>query len=223
MTFRTVCSLAVVGILLPVSTGWSQVVQFRHQTTDLNGVPIDSVLVGEQFLLQTYTQHVGGYDLPEKAGVFAGYLDISYDPQLASVAGDIEHAPLYRNVVNGDLSVPGLLDNIGGVSSSGASGYGLDPIGPDEQLLFTLPMRADSEGELLFVGSESLEYPMYDVLVYATIVPVPARDIDFGEEDLRISFGRVTLNVQAVPEPSSCLLFALGVVMLTRFRRKSGR
>ena len=216
MTFRTVCSLAVVGILLSGSTGWSQVVQFRHQTTDLNGVPIDSVLVGEQFLLQTYTQHVGGYDLPEEAGVFAGYLDISYDPQLASVAGDIEHAPLYSNGKNGDLSVPGLLDNIGGFD-------GLHHIGPDEQLLFTLPMRADSEGELLFVGSESLEYPMYDVLVYGKDVPVPARDIDFGEEDLRISFGRVTLNVQAVPEPSSCLLFALGVVMLTRFRRKSGR
>ena len=223
MVFRLVCAAAVIGVLFLVSPGWSQVVRFRHQTTDLDGNPVDFVTVGDEFLLQTYTQHVGGFQSAANAGVYAGYLDISYDPSMATVSGAIEHGPLYSNGKNGDLSVAGLLDNIGGFSSSGEDGLGLDPIGLDEHLLFSLPMRAEAVGELWLVGSESLLYPYFDVLVYGENFPVPAKDIDFGEADLRIDFGAVALTVRPVPEPSSYLLFALGVVMVTRLRRTFSR
>ncbi len=219
MSRRVVFFAVALGVFFCVSTGWSQVVRFRHQATDLNGTPVNSVRVGDEFLLQTFTQHVGGFQSAANSGVFAAYLDISYDPLLASVAGEIEHGALYSNVKRGDLSLPGFFDNIGGVSSSGEQGWGDVPIGPDEQFVFSVPMRAEDVGYLLFVGSESLTYPMYDVLVYGEDVPVPARDIDFGEADVRVDFGAYALNVQPVPEPSSFLLFALGVVLMTRLRR----
>lgn len=221
MIFRAYIIAAVlfaIAILAP-SDAQAQVVTFRLETTDLSGTPIDTVNVGDEFLLQTYTQHVGGYvGTPEEGGVFAGYLDVAYDETLASVAGDIVHGPLYQNGMNGDFAA-GLLDNIGGFSSSGEQGIGMDPIGPGEQLLFSLLMKADEAGDLTFSSSESLVYPAYDVLVYGLNEAVPARDIDFGLAALRLDFGSATLNVQAVPEPSAFALLAIGFVFVMRRKR----
>lgn len=141
-------------------SGWSQVVQFRLETTDTNGTPVDSITVGEEFLLKTYTQHVGGFESATNSGVFAGCLDISYDASLASVAGSSEDGPMYSNVRSGDLSVPGLMDNIGRVSSSGPDGYGLSPIGLDEQFVFSVPMLAsciEPGADILGSRSSSLD------------------------------------------------------------------
>ncbi len=183
------------------------------------GTPVDSVTVGEEFLLKTYVRHVGGFDSAANSGVFAGYLDISYDASLASVAGSIAHGPMYANVPSGDLAVPGLMDNIGGVSSSGPDGYGLEPIGADEQFVFSVPMLTEAPGQLSLVGSETSSYPLHDVLVYGLNEPVSARDIDFGAVNARIDFGAVTLTV--VPEPQSVAMLLLGLIGILS-RRGSG-
>lgn len=221
MIFRASTTAAVffaIAFLVP-SDAQAQVVTFRLETTDLSGSAVDTVNVGDEFLLQAYAQHVGGYvGTPEEGGVFAGYLDVDYDDSLASVAGDIVHGPLYQNGKNGDFAA-GLIDNIGGFSSSGELGIGIDPIGPGEQLLFSLLMRAEAAGDLTFTSSESLEYPQYDVLVYGLDEAIPAREIDFGLAALRLDFGSATVNVQAVPEPSAFALLAIGIVSVIRRKR----
>lgn len=216
------CAVTFGLFFASTESGWSQVVQFRLETTDMVGTPVDSITVGEEFLLQTYTQHVGGFESAANSGVFAGYLDISYDATLASVAGPIKHGQMYANVKTGDLSVPGVMDNIGGVSSSGPGGFGLDPLGVDEQFLFSVPMLAVAPGQLSFVGSETLSYPVHDVLVYGLNEPVSARDVDFGAVDTRIDFGAVMLNV--VPEPQSIAILLIGVlgVLSRRSNRTTG-
>ena len=216
--------VSVVLLFLVTNHAMGQVVRFRLEATDSSGAPIDSVTVGEEFLLKTYSQHVGGYaGAPEDGGVFAGYLDIHYEESLATVSGDIEHAPLMSNGKNGDLS-PGFMDNIGGFAAS-ENPFEL-PIAPGagEEWLFSVPMQATGAGELSFIGSESLEYPIYDVLVYGLNVPVEARDIDFGAADIRIDFGSLSLNVQPVPEPNAVGLLLIGTTSTVFLRRRrSGR
>lgn len=204
----------LMGLCLFVSqTGWSQVVQFRLETVDDTGNPTDTVNVGDAFALNVYTQHVGGYVSEENSGVFAAFLDVAYDAGLASVSGDIEHAAMYQNAKRGDLSTSGLLNDIGGVSSSGEQGWGIDPLGLEEHLVFQVPFQADSAGQFSFVGSSAAgDDPFYDVLVYGLNVPVPAQDVDFGEADLRLAFGTAALSIQAVPEPDSCVLFCFALV-----------
>ena len=201
----------------------AQVAKFRLEVTDLSGSPIDTVTVGDQFLLNSYAQQVGGFDGdPADAGVFAGYLDINYDGSLVSIASDeIAHGPLYSNGPSGDLSTSGFIDNIGGFSSSDDP---LDilpvPPGPDEQMLFSVSFQADAAGELSFVGSDSLSHPVHEVLVWTSLEPVPASDIDFGAEELRIDFGSLNLSIQPVPEPHAACLLSVGLFGLAARLRK---
>ncbi|MFC1757653.1 hypothetical protein ACFL2H_02660 [Planctomycetota bacterium] len=201
-----------------VAIGQSQVVQFRLEATDLAGTPIESITLGEEFYLKAYTQHVNGFVSDENSGVFAGYLDVSYDGTLASVAGPIRHSEVYQNGKSGDTSTVGLLDNVGGFSSSGDVGFGLDPIGLSEQFLFRVPIRADGVGEISFVGSESGSYPAHDVLVYGLNEPVLAKDIDFGEVGTRINFG--AMNVHVVPEPKGSMWLASCASLFLLLRRR---
>ena len=211
-------SFVLFAIFAFVIPSFGQVVQFRLETTDMDGTPVDTIDVGDEFLLKTYTQHVGGYVSEENSGVFAAYLDISYDGSLISVNGETIHGELYSNGKSGDLSSTGLLNNIGGISTSPGIAPGATPIGLEEVHVFTLPMTADAMGEVSFVGSESLSYPHHDVLVYGLNEPVSARDIEFGAADLRIDFGSATLNV--VPEPSAGLLMLMGIVIIRVQRRR---
>lgn len=213
------CIVVAAVLIFSSSFAVSQVVTFRLEATDLAGEPIDSITVGEEFILQTYTQQVGGFaGDPEDGGVFAGYLDITYDSDLAAVTGEINHATLMSNGKSGDLSA-GFMDNIGGFGSSEDPLAIPVPPGPGESPLFSVPMQATAVGNLTFTGSESLEYPVYDVLVYGLDVPVPARDIDFGSADVRIDFGSLSLSVQPVPEPTGLALGAIGVFALLAIRR----
>lgn len=200
----------------------AQVVRFRLEATDSMGAPIDSVVVGESFLLKTYTQHVGGFSSADNAGVFAAYLDIHYDNSLAEVGGPVEYGPLYSNGKSVEFA-PGLLDNIGGFSSSPGTFPGATPIGIEEEFVFSVPMQAAQSGELQFVGMESLTYPQFDVLVYGADIPVPARDIDFGSADLRVDFGSVSLSVQPVPEPNASWYAWASILIAIPFVRRRGR
>lgn len=226
MSFRVLSLAAAIAITLMLSSAGrieAQIVNFRLATTDLSGTPIESVNVGDQFLLQTYTQHVGGYaGAPDKGGVFAAYLDIAYEASLASVADPtINHGPLYLNGKSGDLSNGGIMDNIGGFSSNGEMGIGLEPLGADEQFVFSLLMAADAPGEVTFVGSKALEYPAYEVLVYGLDTPISPLDIDFGDADLRMLFGSASLSVNAVPEPGGSFLLLMGSGLIALRRRRN--
>ena len=216
---KTFCVISFFLMASLPSVGHTQVVQFRLEATAVDGTPIDSVTVGEDFHLTAYTQHVNGYVSEEFSGVFAGYLDISFDGSMASVTDGIEHSTFYENGKSGDTSTAGIFDNIGGFSSGGELGIGLEPLGLSEYFLFSVPMRADKAGELSFLGSESGSYPAHDVLVYGLDEPIPAKDIDFGAVGTRIDFGAA--NIRVVPEPGCSALFIPGMIGLFAMYRST--
>jgi hypothetical protein len=59
------------------------IVEFRLETTNLSGAGITSIQVGEDFLLRVFVEDVR--DTAVDFGVFSGYLDVEYNPALASV------------------------------------------------------------------------------------------------------------------------------------------
>lgn len=207
----TAAALCLVGS----SPAWSQVVQFRLETTDMAGTPVDTVTIGEEYMLKTYTQHVNGYVSEENSGVFAAYLDISYDAGLTSVAGDVLFEDQYAWVTSGDMSTPGLMDNIGGL---GLNFPDLTPIGLDEKLVFSVPMTADAEGFVNFVGADSQSDVQHPVLVYGLNDTVAAKDIDFGSAGTRLAFDTVGLMV--VPEPQSAIPLLFGALALLHAIRR---
>ena len=93
--------LVASSIFVLCSHADAETVRFRLDTTNLAGDVVDTVSVGDRFLLNTYAEDVG--DEPVE-GVFAAYVDIEYDAGLASVLGPIEHGPLFSNGKHGDLS-----------------------------------------------------------------------------------------------------------------------
>lgn len=222
---NTRIAFLIASVVLATATANAQVVNFRLETTDLEGNPVESIRVNDDFLLNAYTQHVGGFEDPDVAGVFAGYLDVSYDALLASIAGDIEHGELYANGKNADLSVPGLLNDIGGFASAPGELQLIElptPPGIEEQFLFSVPMSATAPGLLEFRGADTENSPAYDVLVWTSLQPVPARDIDFGSIDVRVQFGTASLNIEPVPEPEAGFLGLVGVLgcLSCRYRKR---
>jgi hypothetical protein len=172
--------------------------------------------VGEKFLLRSYVEDLRNL---ETGGVFAGYMDVPYDEELVAVNGAVEYGPLYQNGKSGELATFGLMDNVGSFSSSGEQGNGIDPIGVGEHLLFSVPLRALAAGTVTFTGTTAADSPIHDVLVYGENGPVSPDDIDFGETDVKIDFGQVTLSV--VPEPTAGVLASLlAPAVLVWFRRR---
>jgi VCBS repeat-containing protein len=156
-------------------------VQIRLATTDVDGNEITSIDVGQPFQLRAYVQDLTAR---EDGGVFAAYVDVEYNATLASVNGAVEHGPEYGNAESGDVSTDGMMDEVGSID-------GLDPLGPNELLLFTIPMTTEAAGSLTFVPSAADLSPAHDVLVFGIpegeTSPVVAAD--------RVAFVPVTLQV----------------------------
>jgi VCBS repeat-containing protein len=151
-------------------------VTFRLQTTDLTGTPISEIAVGSSFLLEVFVQDTS----PERNGVFAAYLDISYQTALAAVNGNLIFTETYPNGLSGITSVGGLIDEAGAFD-------GFNRLGGDELLLLTVPLRARDGGVVTFVGSPADTSPNHDVLLFDDTVPIPVDSIDYGSVSLTIT------------------------------------
>ena len=212
--FSFTCAIAV--LLLSSHSAWSQTVEFRLEATDLGGAPLGTVSVGDEFLLSVYTQHVSDFFFdgspsndPADAGLFAPFLDISYDGGVASTIGPIDHAQRFSTAASGVLSA-GLINNVGGLATDPVSVP--TPPGAIEELVFSLPLRADAVGTLDFVGSAANDGSFFDVLVFGRNTAVDPTDVDFGMTSLTV-----------VPEPGgfACItLGAMGVLLSLRKRRR---
>ena len=188
--FSTLC----VMMFGTVSFVEAQVVEFRLETTDNSGSVIDTINQGEQFLLTAFGQQIDfGTDSPEDSGIFAAYMDVSFDASLASVAGSVEFNPDYPNGMNAEFDQVGLIDNVGSIAGT------LNRTGESEIQLWSLLMLANDAGNLEFASSESGVVPVFEVLVFPRSGPVDPSDITFGSTSLTI-----------VPEPSSLFLLLMG-------------
>ncbi|MEX0937629.1 MAG: M36 family metallopeptidase [Pirellulales bacterium] len=171
-------------------------VQFRFEITDLAGEPLESIPVGEKFLLSTYVQDVR----INPRGVFAGYLDATYDSSLVAVDGSIVYGEHYQQALSGNVSTPGVIDEAGATD-------GNDELGGDEFLLFSLQFEAIEAGEVTFVGNPSDIIPFHGVFVFGEVDVVPNDGLVFIDATLEITaFGAVDDTVGGVPENSEPLV-----------------
>jgi hypothetical protein len=144
-------STATVTVHVVPTSLVNDVVDFRIQTSDLTGTAITAASVGQPFLLQVFVDDLRApFPL---SGVGAGYLDVLYDLGFVSIAGDVIPGNDYLNAASGDASLPGLIDEAGGFQT------GLLPLGPDEVLLFSVPMTANAIGTATFKGDPADDLP----------------------------------------------------------------
>jgi hypothetical protein len=150
----------------------SQQVRIRLQVCDLSGNPITTVRPGTQFLLQAYVTDLR----PASEGVYAAYLDITYDGTLVSAVGndrdDMTFGETYIHGTSGDLTGPGLIEEVGAFSGS------FVPLGGAERLLFSVKMIAEQPGTVVFVGNPAEDYG-HEVLVYGSDEVVDSGAVTF--------------------------------------------
>jgi hypothetical protein len=178
-------------------------VQYRLETTDLNGRVIDTIGVGQEFLLNVYVQDVRlNPPDPTKMGVFAGYLDVLYDYRMVAVSGAIDHGSgndSYSNGVSGSVDLPGLLDEAGGFQADIQN-----PLGNDEKLLFRIPMTANAPGEVQLVGDPADQTtdnadegmpPDHDTLLFEPPTAATLQQIGYVNKTLTIVTGNLPIAV----------------------------
>ncbi|MCA9217877.1 MAG: cadherin-like domain-containing protein, partial [Planctomycetales bacterium] len=156
-------------------------ISLRLQVENFDRTPLQNIAVGEEFFLSVYVQDVSGRE-PADSGVYAAYLDIDFDANLASVVGPITYGEDYENGQRGTVS-PGLIDEAGAFD-------GGQPLGIEETLLLSVPMVSDGNGNLEFSASSADILPAHDSLLFGFDDAIP---LD------QIMYGSVALNVGGVP------------------------
>ena len=110
----------------------------------MNGRQIDYVASGDRFRLDVYAQEHPDYAVyRQPQGVFSGYVDVTFDTRFASFAPGVsepEFGPIYGAFTSGDVSIDGLIDE------AGASATVTNPVGGNEQLLFSVDLVAGAPG-----------------------------------------------------------------------------
>lgn len=158
--------------------GEGETIQVRLEVTDLDGNAISSTQVGERFQLRGYVQDLRDGD--EALGVFAAYADVTYD---ASIVSALPSEPLtfganYPNGRDGDVSMAGVINEIGAFANGG--------LGGDEELLFTVPMQADAAGSFVFASEPADILPAHEVLLFGVDDPVDSADVLFQSVEFSV-------------------------------------
>lgn len=152
-------------------------VDVRLEVANLDGNPIKSLNVRDTFLLRGYVNDLR----TDPTGVFSAYLDVSYPESIVEITGEIAFNNLvYDNLQSGDTSEPGKIDEIGATD-------GIDPLGPGEVLMFTVPFRATQVGTASFVGEPADILPLHQTSVYNRSEPVDETRIRFNATTLIVS------------------------------------
>ena len=153
----------------------------RLEFVDTFGVPMDSLEVGDDFLLQAYVQDIRS----PAGGLFQAYFDFFFDSELVSVIGSVGHGTQYTVNASGKTSfddgsvVAGMIDQVGG-RTSGVP----DPFN-GSFLLFSVPFHADANGALTLHPSYSADTTRR-VEFFDTLKAIPLNMIDFEGTNIEI-------------------------------------
>ncbi len=152
----------------------NKAVRMRLQVADLFDRPTGTLNAGEEFQLRMLVEDRRGYGLSpnELSGVFAAYMDVTWDSRLAEPLGGVEFTSEYMQVTNGDIR-PGLIDEIGAVATSTVG------LNQEEFELASIHFRATQGGQLVFRGNPADISPQHDVLLFGETQPTPIQDIEF--------------------------------------------
>ena len=170
----------------PVPT--DPLVAVELETVDSTGAVITSIASGGDFILNVYVDDVR----EDGAGVFAAYVDVLFDDNLASAIGPVtfgDDFPADQSPKDGVVQgVTNELDDFGAFA-----GFALE-LGSDRQLLFSIPMTAGTDGTLEFTTNPADNLPRHEVLLLDIVQPIPANRIDYGS---------VTLEIGTSPVPAA--------------------
>ncbi|MCC9641513.1 peptidylprolyl isomerase [Rhodopirellula sp. JC740] len=152
--------------------------------TDLNGNEIDSIDVGQEFLLQLIG--VDARQLSERGGIYSAYADIEFDGTLAEVVPgtSIEYDSDFNFLPRGTLS-SGLFNEIGSASSR------FSPTNLQESVMATVRMRAIADGSLTFTTNPA-DVSANETLLFFNNDRLPTNSINYGSATLAV--GDVTTN-----------------------------
>jgi VCBS repeat-containing protein len=156
------------------------------RTVDETGQPITEAVPGDTFFVEAYVEDTR----PRPEGVFAAYIDVAFDSELASVAGPLKFGKEFPNARHGSAG-PGLLDEVGGLQQPD------DHLGGGGKLLFSIPLKAESEGELTFATDMSDTFPDHYMLLLGIDHPIAAELIRFESLSLDI----IDTNRAPIAEP----------------------
>lgn len=204
---------ATVTVHLDPAATFDDVASIELEVTDLDGVPIDSVSAGDQFLLNGFVQDLrpAGTD----RGVFAAYVDVLYDfenvrPVMEGAKPRVDFNAAYPNGISINGSTPGLLDDLGAFQSD------MGPLGSDRLRLFSSVFRAapsqgqpdsfdlledeqmtldvlsndrPNEGVATFRADPADTDPHANVLLYEPPEPISFDQIRFADASLEITAG----------------------------------
>jgi Ca2+-binding RTX toxin-like protein len=167
---------ATVAVTVFVAPPEIPTVDFFLELTNPDGSPLTSLSPGQDFVLHVKTQ-----DTSDPAhGVFAAYLDVSWDSRIAIATGPINYASTYAQGHFQSASVgAGLIDEVGGFA-------GISELGDGVFEVFSVPMRATSAGSLVFTADPADVAPITDVLVYSRNGSVPDENIRYGTAAIEV-------------------------------------
>ena len=156
--------------------------------TDKDGNEITSIAQGQTFELRVFVRDLRSDDgdgdpNTDRRGVYAAYADLLYGAQLVTPLGTINHVLPYVAQKSGDLSIPGIMNELGAFSQN------LSPpsSGGDPALVARIPMRALAVGTAKFRSDPADNLPLNDTLLYEPPGPVGYEKISFGSADLKIT------------------------------------
>jgi hypothetical protein len=125
------------------------------------GLPITELLPGQEFVLHVLARDNSMFP----RGVFAAFLDVSWDSALAVTTGHIRYNGTYANGRSGSTSIPGLIGEGGAFAST-------TELGSRAYEVFSVPMRATATGTLMFTSNPADQLPIHEVLVFGLDEPV---------------------------------------------------
>ncbi|TWU03887.1 tandem-95 repeat protein [Neorhodopirellula pilleata] len=161
-----------------VNVAGAPIAGIRLELTDASGNPINSIDVGQQFILNFY----GVDERPQidRGGIFAAFADVLFDSTLVrAVPGTTIQYPVeFGNVRRGTISA-GLINELGAASSL------TTPTNDEETLVASLRMEALASGTVNFI-SEPADQTGSEVLVFFNNEQVPVEAVNYGSTTLAI-------------------------------------
>jgi hypothetical protein len=157
-----------------------------------NGSEVTTLAPGDDFVLKVFATDIR----EEPLGMYAAYLDITWDASLAVTTGPLSHSPGFSNGKEGMVSA-GLIDDAGGFAGSARTfGATIE--------VFSILMRATGTGTLVFTADPAEPTPMQDVLIHGENGNVDDQFILYGTATAQISgTGPGTVTFQTVADTFS--------------------
>jgi large repetitive protein len=194
-----------VGIPGSNSPDSDDIISYQLVPTNLSGVPITEITVGQSFQLRAFVQDVRSASPTagrDTRGVFSAYADVLFPRNIVApvvsstnvpnLGFTVSFGPLYNQVREGDIRTPGLFNEIGAVatfdtpepSASNPQGY-LDRRIP----LFTITMTAERAGLAQFFTDPVDIVPLHESLTFNPAQTVAPNNIHFGFAELNVVGG----------------------------------